>query len=182
VRSRLAILGLAAADESRTKGATVSLRSARMLLMAIVAVLAVGGAAAQGSREAAYPEGYRRWVHIKSGWIGEGSPAFPHFGGMHHIYANAKALAGYRAGTFPRGSVLVFDVLATKAGPSSLETAERRILDVMEKTGDGWRFTEFNGDSHTERSVTTAAGEKACGACHAKAATDHVFSKLGDAG
>ena len=160
-------------------------RSFAGAVAALIAFLSVGaavGAAAQAGDEVPYPDGYRRWVHIKSGWVGEGSPAFPRFAGMHHVYANAQAMAGYRAGAFPAGSVVVFDVLATKSGPGSLVTAERRILDVMEKTTSGWRFTEFNGDSRTERSVPTAAGAKACAGCHATAKTDSVFSQLGDAG
>ena len=159
------------------------MRSFRIRAAAVSILLSVwaSAAVAQTASEVPYPDGYRRWVHISSGWVGEGSPAFPHFAGLHHVYANPQAMAGYRAGTFPVGSVIVFDVLATKAGPGSLTTAERRLLDVMEKTTAGWRFAEFNGASHTERNVTAAAGVKACAACHAGSKTDSVFSKLGDA-
>lgn len=151
---------------------------------AVVALLVVGallGAAAPLSDEAPYPDGYRRWVHIKSGWIGEGSPAFPRFGGMHHVYANPKAMDGYRRGTFQSGSVMVFDVVETTPGPGSLVTGARRQLDVMEKTASGWRYAEFKGDSHTERFVTAAEGAKACAGCHAKMGVDSVISRLGDA-
>jgi len=41
----------------------------------------------------------------------------------------------------------------------------------MEKTADGWRFTEFSLGSHTERNVTAEAGDKECGACHQRAKT-----------
>ena len=160
-------------------------RTHRRSVAAIAAVLVVGvsvGAAAQAGEEAAYPDGYRRWVHIKSGWVGEGSPAFPRFAGMHHIYANPKAMDGYRSGTFPAGSVVVFDVLETAPGPGVLVTGARRQLDVMEKTAAGWRYTEFKGDSHTERSLLAAEGAKTCAACHARLGADSVISKLGDAG
>ena len=153
-------------------------------ISALAAALGVGlavGAAAQAGGEAPYPDGYRRWVHIKSGWIGEGSPAYPRFGGMHHVYANAKAMTGYRSGTFPAGSVMVFDVLETAPGPGSLTTGARRQLDVMEKTATGWRYAEFKGDSRTERTVTAVDGAKACAACHARLGTDSVISRLGDA-
>ena len=159
------------------------MRSYRVRVAAVSLLLGLAAAAAlaQAAGEVPYPDGYRRWVHISSGWVGEGSAAFPHFAGLHHIYANPQAMTGYRAATFPVGSVIVFDVLATKAGPGSLTTAERRLLDVMEKTADGWRFAEFNGSSHTERTVSAAAGVKACAACHVKLGTDSVISKLGDA-
>ncbi len=61
--------------------------------------------------EVPYPEGYRSWVHVKTALIQKGSPAFNHWGGFHHIYGNAKAIEGYKAGKFEDGSVLVFDVL-----------------------------------------------------------------------
>ena len=160
---------------------SLRLRAAAAVILLSLGVSAAALAQASARGEVPYPAGYRRWVHIKSGWIGEGNPAFPRFAGLHHVYANAQAMAGYRARTFPVGSVMVFDVLATKPGPGSLTTAERRILDVMEKTADGWRYTEFNGDSHTERTVTAAAGAKACAGCHAASNPDSVFSKLGDA-
>jgi hypothetical protein len=50
-----------------------------------------------------FPEGYRDWHHVKSLVIEEGHPLHGAFGGMHHIYTNAKALEGYRSETFPDG-------------------------------------------------------------------------------
>src|SRR5260221_1603587 len=94
-----------------------------MLLAATAAIGAASAALADGP-EVPFPLGYRHWVHIRTGWIGEGSPAYPHFGGFHHIYANPAALKGYAGGSFPVGSVLVFDVLTTKAGPGSLTAAD----------------------------------------------------------
>lgn len=149
----------------------------RWILAAALGVsIAAPMVSAAAGPEVPFPLGYRAWTHIKSAWIGEGNPAFPRFAGLHHIYGNAPAMTGLRAGTFPVGSVLVFDVLETKAGPGSLVTGARRFRDVMEKTGDGWRFSEFNGDSHTERNVTTEAAVRACAGCHAGAKQDHVFT------
>jgi hypothetical protein len=153
----------------------------RLILAAAAAVLiAAPIASVAAGPEAPFPLGYRTWTHIKSGWIGEGGLGYPHFAGLHHIYANKNAMTGYRTGTFPTGSVVVFDVLATKAGVGSLTTADRRFRDVMEKTAEGWRFTEFNLDSHSERNVTTEAGVKECAACHAQAKQDHVFSTFAE--
>src|SRR4051812_49016847 len=109
--------------------------SKRMAIVAVSAALCVAGAAlAADGPEVPFPAGYRHWVHIKTGWIGEGGPGFPHFAGFHHIYANPAALKGYASGTFPDGSVIVFDVLATKAATGSLTGAERSFRDVMEKS------------------------------------------------
>jgi len=57
-----------------------------------------------------YPAGFRDWNHVRSALIGPASPAYKEYGGLHHIYANAKAMEGYRGGKFPDGSVLVFDL------------------------------------------------------------------------
>jgi hypothetical protein len=50
----------------------------------------------QSTKEVPYPEGYREWKHIKTAIIGPKSPAFEHFGSFHRIYANAKAVEGYK--------------------------------------------------------------------------------------
>ena len=122
--------------------------------------------------EVPYPANYRQWTHIKTGVIEKGNLAFEHFGGFHHIYANAIALRGYESGRFNDGAILVFDVLEAEEKNNSLTEGRRRIIDVMVKdsvlypeTG-GWGFEEFNGDSKTERNVK-GLSVSACFSCHA---------------
>ena len=85
------------------------------------AVAALAGAIAAGVVVSAendavpYPDGYRSWQHVKSMVIGEGHPLYGSFGGIHHLYANKKALQGYKAGKFADGSGIVFDLLEAKA-------------------------------------------------------------------
>ncbi|HSB10603.1 MAG TPA: hypothetical protein VLM38_14030 [Blastocatellia bacterium] len=43
---------------------------------------------------AAYPSGYRTWVHVRSALIDPKSATADRFGGIHHIYANEKAVEG----------------------------------------------------------------------------------------
>jgi len=134
----------------------------------------------------AFPEGYRNWFHVKSATVNEGNKAFARFGGIHHIYANAQAVKGFQAGTFPDGAVLVFDVLELKTNNEDKTGAEgpRRMIDVMAKdavrfksTG-GWGFEEFQGDGKTEGSLTDTAAT-ACAACHANRKDhDSVFSSI----
>jgi len=45
-----------------------------------------------------YPEGYRNWVHVKSMVIQQGHSLYESFGGIHHIYANEKALKAMKSG------------------------------------------------------------------------------------
>ena len=132
--------------------------------------------------EIPYPDGYRYWVHIKTGLVGPQSPAFKTTGGYHHIYANPKAMEGYTLGHFPQGSVIVFDVLNMKEQGGNIQEDGRSHLDVMMKdslkfasTG-GWGYEEFKGDSHTERTLTPAIKTQ-CSNCHAQN-EDHVFSEF----
>ena len=65
-----------------------------------------------GSPLVPYPEGYRDWTHVKSMVILEGHALYDSFGGIHHIYANGKALKAMKdARPYPDGSVLIFDLL-----------------------------------------------------------------------
>src|SRR5262245_40924305 len=131
-----------------------------------------------------YPAGYRLWTHVKAALIGPQNHAFKDSGGIHHIYANEKAMEGYGAGKFPDGSVIVADFLETRESAGVTTEGPRRRIDVMVKdskryaaTG-GWGFEQFRGDSQTDRMVTAEIAAK-CFACHAKQKErDSVFSEF----
>lgn len=131
-----------------------------------------------------YPTGYRDWHHVKSMVIQQGHPLFTAFGGIHHIYANPKAMQGYRSGKFADGAVIIFDLLEAKSADNAITEGERKVVGLMHKdakryaaTG-GWGFEGFKGDSRTERAVGNQAAS-ACFACHApQKDSDYVFSKL----
>ncbi|RMF84815.1 MAG: cytochrome C, partial [Nitrospinota bacterium] len=81
-----------------------------------------------------YPDGYRFWTHVKSMVIQQGHPLYDAFGGIHHIYANAKALQALQAGTpFPDGAVLVFDLLDLQEEEHALLEGTRKVVGVMYK-------------------------------------------------
>jgi hypothetical protein len=131
-----------------------------------------------------YPAGYRDWHHVKSMLINQGHPLYDAFGGIHHIYANAKAMKGYRTGKFENGSVIVFDLLEAKPGDNAVQEGNRKVTGVMHRdTGHfaatgGWGFEGFKGDSKSERAVGANA-TSACFECHApQKGSSYVFSKL----
>src|SRR5262245_44936025 len=107
----------------------------------ILAWLAIGAAASSGwvYVQAGPPDDaprlpdYRGWTHVKSVLIGPKSAAFATEGGIHHIYANEKALEGLRTGRFPDGSTLIYDLLEVKEGDGVTSEGSRRRLDVMVK-------------------------------------------------
>ncbi|MCX8106647.1 MAG: cytochrome P460 family protein [Ignavibacterium album] len=129
-----------------------------------------------------YPEGYRNWTHVKTLILEKGHPLYEAFGGIHHIYANKKALEGYNAGNkFRDGSVIVFDLLETVNAENAIAEGKRKVVGVMEKdskkykeTG-GWGFEGFKGDTR-ERIVIDMNGN--CFSCHlSQKDKDYVFSE-----
>jgi cytochrome c553 len=132
--------------------------------------------------EVPYPTSYRAWQHVKSMVISPGHNLYESFGGIHHLYANKKALAGYAQGHFPDGAVIAFDLLEAKDAGNAVQEGNRKVLGVMHKDAQryaatgGWGFEGFKGDSKTERAVGENAAT-ACFACHEpQRDKDFVFS------
>ncbi len=133
-----------------------------------------------------YPTGYRDWHHVKSMVIEEGHPLFDAFGGIHHIYANERAVEGYAAESFPDGSVIVFDLLEAEHSDNAVTEGTRKVVGVMHKdstayaaTG-GWGFEGFGNGDPTNRVVGENAAS-ACFACHEpQKDQDYTFSRLRD--
>jgi hypothetical protein len=156
----------------------------RIAAMTLLATGALGLALAADAPQVPYPEGYRGWQHVKSMVIQEGHPLFGAFGGIHHLYANPKAVAGYRSGQFPDGAVIAFDLLEANKSGGALVEGKRKVLGVMHRdakkyaaTG-GWGFEGFPGDSKTERAVGANAAT-ACFGCHtAQKDQEFVFSQM----
>lgn len=155
-----------------------SLSAASLTLFAVHALA--------GDAVVPYPEGYRDWHHVKSMVIEEGHALYEAFGGIHHIYANDKALEGYRAGAFPDGAVIVFDLLTAIHADNTVTEGERKVAGVMHKdatkyaeTG-GWGFEGFAGGDPA-RPVVGDQAASACFACHQPMKDrDYVFSSLRD--
>ena len=128
----------------------------------------------------AYPEGYRRWTHIKSGVVGPDHPNVK-YRGFNHVYANDKAFQGYETGIFPEGSVIVFDVIEASTNDHYTAEGKRHHMDVMVRdavkfaTTGGWGYAQFESDG-APRALTVETTTK-CYQCHLKQ-SDHVFSEF----
>lgn len=158
--------------------------SGNLVPMAVVIVASIAPAAAADPAHVPYPSGYRDWHHVKSMVINPGHPLYESFGGIHHLYANAKAVAGYKKGRFADGAVIVFDLLEANAADNAVTEGGRKVVGVMHKDANrfkdtgGWGFEGFKGDSRTERAVGKNAAT-ACFQCHvAQKDKDFVFSSL----
>lgn len=128
-----------------------------------------------------YPEGYRRWFHVKSMVIEPGHPLYESFGGIHHVYANAAAERGLATGVYADGAVFAFDLLATDEGGNAIQEGKRKVLGVMHKSAaafastGGWGFAGFTDDGKDV--VTDMRGQ--CFQCHeGQRQKDYVFSRL----
>jgi hypothetical protein len=163
----------------------VAVKKYLVLLLATAAVSA-GGLSLWGQLDdtAPFPKEFRNWAHVKSVLVGPQSGAFATEGGIHHIYANEKALEGYRTSKFPDGSVIVYDLLETREIAGNIIEGPTRRIDVMVKQGElyrttgGWKFMRFPGGDPTDGKLT-AERQAGCAACHAKRKDhDFVFSEF----
>ncbi|HOI17313.1 MAG TPA: cytochrome P460 family protein, partial [Geobacteraceae bacterium] len=164
----------------RSLGKIYTIPAVAVIVIFIAAFIANSEGSEKG--QIAYPKGYRHWTHVKSMVIQQGHALYDSFGGIHHIYANEKALKAMKENrTYPDGSIFIFDLLEAKAEDNAIVEGSRKVLGVMHKdarkysaTG-GWGFEGFKGDSR-ERVVTDPV--KSCFHCHeAHKDSDYVFSK-----
>jgi hypothetical protein len=150
------------------------------LALATLLGLLAAGLRGETAGQVAHPAEYRTWTHTKSMLVQKGHFLWPQFGGIHHIYANPKALAALQAhAPFPDGSVFVLDVLAERADLNAILEGPRTLVAVMEKHGTrfaktgGWGYEVFKGEAR-QRSV--ADGGAQCHACHkSRRSHDYVF-------
>ncbi len=147
-------------------------------------ILIISLAAKPNKSNVPYPENYRDWTHVKSLVILPGHPLFSSFGGIHHVYANDKALKTLQSNskTFPDGSILVFDLLEAPQKDNTIGEGERKVLAVMLKNSKkfketgGWGFEAFKGNTK-DRVVKDPVSE--CYSCHTqKREHDFVFTEF----
>jgi hypothetical protein len=157
-------------------------RRRRAMLAAGFAVLAAAAsmkAAAAPDEEIPFPADYRTWAHVKTVLVRSESPAYATEGGIHHIYANPAAVTGYRTGTFPDGSVIVYDLLETTEKPGLILEGKNRRTDVMVKdsarfaSSHGWGFASFAAGTRAN-GVLPKERQAQCLECHTKR-KDHDY-------
>ncbi len=110
--------------------------------------------------------------------VGPENKSFATAGGLHHYYANEKAMEGFRTGHFPDGSVVVDERLEVRQEAGATFEGPRKSVAVMIKeatryqsTG-GWAFDVFAGEDRTQGA--SASVRAACFSCHSRR-KDHDF-------
>jgi len=136
-----------------------------------------------GADSVQYPASFRRWVHVGTGVILPGGPIPESEQGMHHIFANQKAVDGYSSGDFADGSIIVYELREAQQKNGVIFEGERRRVDVMirdsslYKNTGGWRFERFLGNDQTQDAVHDSG--TSCFECHSNVkAHGFVFSQL----
>jgi hypothetical protein len=130
-----------------------------------------------------YPENFRRWVHVATGVIMPGGQLPESEQGIHHVFANQKAIDSYASGDFADGAIIVYELREAQHKNEVMFEGERRRVDVMIKdsrlyasTG-GWRFERFLGNDQAQDVIRDAGNS--CFACHSKVKSHgFVFSQL----
>ena len=102
------------------------MKTTMLMLLATATLLSLG--ALYGAESVQYPENFRRWVHVGTGVILPGGPFPESEQGMHHIFANQKAVDGYSSGDFADGSVIVYELREAQQKSGIIFEGERRGL------------------------------------------------------
>lgn len=125
------------------------------------------------------PKGYAGWKKSERKLVNDKNSLFF---GIHYIYADKKALQGYKAGNkFPEGSTIVVDYFNIKEG-SAADGARNMVVmmrkDKRKKETGGWLFAGYGADG--KPSSLDPVGT--CFGCHQKDAgqRDFVISTIKD--
>lgn len=131
-------------------------RSVWTLLFFVALLLSV----LYGTESVQYPQNFRRWVHVGTGIIMPGGPIPESEQGMHHIFANEKAVDGYASGNFADGSIIVYELREAQQKSGVISEGERRRVD------NDQRFTSIH--QHGRMAIRTILGQRSDAGCDSR--------------
>jgi hypothetical protein len=138
-------------------------------------------AAMWAASSASLPKSYHSWQKSVRKVVTDKSSLFY---GIHYIYADKKAMNGYKAGNrFAEGSSIIIEQFNIKEGSGSPAEGSRNMVVLMRKdkrmkaTG-GWLFAGFGADGAPSGLDPVSI----CFGCHQKDAAqkDYVISTIND--
>jgi len=149
------------------------------VLITVMSVLMLLPLIAVAATAPALPKGYTSWQKSERKLVTDKNSLFY---GIHYIYADKKAVQGYKSGNrFPEGSTIVVDYFNIKAGsdadgPKNMVVMMRK--DKRKKETGGWLFAGYGADG--KPSGLDPVGT--CFGCHQKDAAqrDFVISTVKD--
>lgn len=149
------------------------------LIITVVVLLTVTLGTAQAALT--LPKGYSGWKKSERKVVNDKKSLFY---GIHYIYADTKAMQGYKAGNkFPEGSRIVIEHFNIKESPTGPTEGAKNMVVLMQKdkkqkaTG-GWLYAGFTAQGKPSGLDPV----KNCFECHQKdaASRDYVFSGISD--
>lgn len=149
------------------------------IICSVVAVLIALLSIEAFAASAVLPKGYTAWQKSERKVVTDKKSLFY---GIHYIYADKKAMQGYKAGNrFPEGSKIVVEFFNIKDNPAV--DGPKNMVVLMQKdkrrqeTG-GWLFAGFGADGK----FSGIDPVKNCFDCHQKDAAnkDFVISTIKD--
>jgi len=150
----------------------------RIVLLSLAVLFALNSIAAAASPQS-LPKGYASWQKSERKVVTDRKSLFY---GIHYMYADKKAMQGYKAGNrFPEGSRIVVEFFNIKDNPAVDGPKNMVVLMKKDKkrteTG-GWLFAGFGADGKSSGIDPV----KNCFDCHLKDASqkDYVISTIKD--
>lgn len=128
----------------------------------------------------ALPKGYKSWQKSERKVVSDKKSLFY---GIHYIYADKKAMKGYReSNRFPEGSSIIVEHFNIKGSDTTIDGPKNMVVlmrkDKREKATAGWLYAGFTA----EGKPSGLDPVKNCFECHQKeaASRDYVFSGIAD--
>ena|ERR1700733_3474470 len=149
------------------------------MLKLLAAATLLSLSALHAAESVQFPGSFRHWVHVETGVILPGAnPQLKSEEGMHHIFANEKAIDGYSSRDFSDGSIIVYELREAQQKNGVVFEGDRKRVDVMIKDSSlkdtgGWRFERFWGNDQTQNAIRVAG--TSCFQCHRKRMHTDLF-------
>ena len=190
--------GMGMAFESAQRETIPMLTNTACLLFGMVALLLLTGFRDSGrSREAGpeyagdgqlkFPEHYRDWVYLTSGFDMSYTPATAQAASHHmfdNVFVNPDAYKAFReTGTWPDKTVLVLENRSAKGKGSINQSGNYQSTDVMGvevhvkdsgRFAGKWAFFGFSDRKEVAKMIPQSAGCYSCHAAHAAVDTTFV--------
>ncbi|QEM67998.1 cytochrome C [Geobacter sp. FeAm09] len=153
----------------------------RIAACVMLCLISLPAALWAGSTSPSLPKSYHSWQKSGRKVVTDKSSLFY---GIHYIYADKKAMAGYKAGNrFAEGSSIIIEHFNIKEGSGSPAEGSKNMIVLMRKdkrmkTTGGWLFAGYGADGAP--SGLDPVGT--CFGCHQKDAAkrDYVISTIND--
>lgn len=147
----------------------------KMITVVVAMVVGISAGAVHAADAVSLPKGYEKWEKSKRKIVEDKKSLFY---GIHYIYADKKAIQGYKAGgkNFPEGSRFVITFFSIKDEGGKPAEGKKNMVVYMKKdkkysqTG-GWLFAGYNPDGKPSGIDPV----KNCFECHVKEAKDRDF-------